>query len=104
MSDTPSPVWRFFGWLLMAAGALIAGAAGLCSAVYLMILLPDLFGPSRDAYAQTFIWIVPVVGGVPIAVGLALFFGGRAMLRRGGGKPAGQSTPPPLAGGGRGEG
>jgi hypothetical protein len=63
-----------------------------------------LFGPSRDAYAQTFIWIVPVVGGVPIAVGLALFFGGRAMLRRGGGTPAGQSTPPPLEGGGRGEG
>ncbi|HEU5067060.1 MAG TPA: hypothetical protein VFT61_02590 [Sphingomicrobium sp.] len=64
---------RLFGGILLAMGILIAGASGLCS-------LTILFGSS----GMTGFGMFPLVllfGGIPFAVGAAIAFGGRALLR-----------------------
>ena len=81
---------RFFGGLLMAAGGLIAVSAGLCSVVVSIIGLTES-GPTVELLTAG-LPLVLVVGGVPIAIGLALFFVGRGLFReRPGGGPSGTS-------------
>ena len=62
------------GAILLAVGILIAGASGLCS-------LAVLFGSGGSQFGGM---IVPVliVGGIPFALGVALAFGGTAIIRR----------------------
>ena len=66
----------FFGGLLLAVGILIAGASGLCSLTILGMGLTESGG------MVMMLPMVAVVGGIPFAFGLALFFGGRALLRQ----------------------
>jgi hypothetical protein len=91
MSQTPpaaapegNPAQRFFGALFMAVGGLIAGLSGLCSAGVLLI---GFASGSDFAETMSVLPIVLFVGGIPIAVGLALFFLGRWMYRQGKPKP-----------------
>jgi hypothetical protein len=60
-----------FGGILLAIGILIAGASGLCS-------LAILFGFGGFSMLP----VVLMVGGIPFAVGAALGFGGRALIRQ----------------------
>lgn len=64
-----------FGGILLGAGILIGGASGLCSLVVLVMGLADAAG------VLTVLPFVLVVGGIPMAIGAALFFIGRAMIR-----------------------
>jgi hypothetical protein len=72
---------RFFGGLLMAAGGLIAVSAGLCSAFVTFVGMTQ----SGSGLAP----LVLLFGGIPFAIGLALFFVGRGLFREkpGGGQP-----------------
>ena len=63
-----------FGSILMAVGILIAGASGLCS----LILLG---GAGSNDFGEA-LGIVLAWAGIPFGIGLALFFGGRALVRR----------------------
>ena len=65
------------GGILMGTGILIAGASGLCSAV----LLVGLAGEGGSDEFVSFPMVL-MFGGIPFALGLALFFGGRRMVRR----------------------
>lgn len=65
-----------FGGILLAIGALIAGASGLCS-------LAVLFSAGRSAPA---VWgsgliMVLIFGGIPFAIGVGLIYAGRALIR-----------------------
>jgi hypothetical protein len=66
----------FFGGLLFAVGILIAGASGLCSLTILGM------GMSESGGLVMMFPLVAVFGGIPFALGLGLFFGGRALLRQ----------------------
>ena len=64
---------RFFGGLLMAAGGLvIAVSAGLCSVVVSFMALTEN-GLDREMITSG-LPLVLLFGGVPVAIGLALFF------------------------------
>lgn len=65
---------QVFGSILMAVGILIAGASGLCSLVV-------LGGASSNGFGEA-LGFVFMFGGIPFAIGLAMFFGGRALVRR----------------------
>ena len=62
------------GGLLLAVGILVAGVSGLCSLAVLVM------GVGGGGLADT-LPLLLVVGGVPFAIGLGLFFGGRSLLR-----------------------
>lgn len=63
------------GGILLGAGILIGGASGLCSLAVLVMGLADPAG------IMTVLPLVLVVGGIPIAIGLGLFFLGRSLIR-----------------------
>ena len=65
-----------FGSILMAVGILITGASGLCSFVFVMSALGS---PSNIKIDLPIIFFV---GGIPFVIGLAVFFGGRALVRQ----------------------
>ncbi len=73
------PAVRFFGWLLMGIGGLIALTAGACSLVFLVSMLSSS-GDGLDGLVSA-LGLLLLFGGVPIAVGLALIFAGRAISR-----------------------
>ena len=64
-----------FGGILLAAGILIAGVSGLCSLVILGM------GVTEPSGLVGMLPTILLVGGIPFAVGLGLFFLGRSMLR-----------------------
>ncbi len=75
-SDGGRAIAKLFGALLMAAGGLIAGLCGLCSAVFLFSLAAsDPSGVGGMAMVALF------VGGIPTAVGVGLFLAGRKVWR-----------------------
>ncbi len=63
---------KLLGGIMLAIGILIAGASGLCSAVFLV----STIGQSLEMLP-----LIILFGGVPFVVGLGLFFGGRALIR-----------------------
>jgi hypothetical protein len=65
------------GGILLAVGILIAGASGLCSLVFLGM------GVSEPSGLVDVLPMILVVGGIPFAVGLGLFFLGRSLIRSG---------------------
>ena len=72
-------VLRFFGAALMAIGGLIAILSGLCTAWGgLQFLTGDMAGGN---FGQT-LGLVAVFGGIPIAVGVGLYFLGRWIGRK----------------------
>lgn len=64
---------ELFGGILMGIGIIIAGASGLCS---LMVLLGDGFR------TLSMLGAVLMFGGPPIALGVGMFYGGRALIRQ----------------------
>lgn len=58
----------------MGIGIIIAGASGLCSLI-------ALFG-SGDLQGLSMLPGVLVFGGPPIALGVGMFYGGRALIRQ----------------------
>lgn len=77
-----SPAVRFFGWLLMGAGGLIAVTAGACSLFVLGSMLIS-GGSGAEPYLGLvgMLLTVMMVGGIPFGVGAALFFAGRTISR-----------------------
>ena len=70
---------RAFGGLLLGIGILIAGLSGLCT---VMVVIPELLHPGGGA--EDFAADIPgdlIIGGVPFAIGIGLFFLGRHMIR-----------------------
>lgn len=101
MSDTQSRMTPavFFSGLLMVAGVLIAIGAGLCSTVVTIMGLASARNSSEFTELLTMgVPMVGLIGGIPFAVGLALFFGGRKWSRSlHGGRDVGP-PPNPFAG------
>jgi len=70
---------KFFGGLLMALGILIATLSGLCSAFFLISMLGE--SGSSEFGGTGMLGLIAIIGGVPFASGLGLFFWGRWLLR-----------------------
>jgi hypothetical protein len=81
MSGAPNRITAtgFFGGLLMAAGGLIAVSAGLCSVVVSVMGLSE--SGSTTEMITSGLPLVLLFGGIPIAIGLALFFVGLGLYR-----------------------
>lgn len=62
---------------MLAAGILIGAVSGICSLGCIAIGLTEGAG----GYFWGTLPIVLMVGGIPFAIGVGLFFGGRALLR-----------------------
>jgi len=76
-----------FGGIMMGCGILVAGLAGLCTLLAAGSALIDT--STQDA--REFAMMLPAVliaGGIPLAMGLGLFFGGRALMK--------SPSPPPV--------
>jgi hypothetical protein len=67
-----APLRRFFGWILLLVGGLIATLCGLCTAVF---FVTGLFGD------RSYVVLSLVIGGLPTALGFGLFVAGRSLLR-----------------------
>lgn len=65
----------FWGEIFIAVGILIAGGSGICS-------LSILFGSGGVQAVWSIIPLVLIVGGLPFALGIAMVFGGRSIIRR----------------------
>lgn len=65
------------GGILLAVGILIAGASGLCS------LVVFISSASDPASMGDMVLLILLFGGVPLAIGVGLIFGGRALIRAG---------------------
>ena len=64
---------QVFGGILIAIGLLVAGGSGLCS---LMVLF------STGEFSGFQMWpMVLLFGGIPLAAGVGMILGGRALIR-----------------------
>ncbi len=68
---------KILGSIMLAVGILIAGASGLCS----LVVFGSGMSQGGNGLGELF-GIVLIVGGIPFGIGLALFFGGRALVRQ----------------------
>jgi len=68
---------QFFGGLLLAIGILIMTGSGLCT---LWIIGAGVSSMTLGE-ALSALPIPLIVGGIPFAIGLGMFFWGRALLR-----------------------
>lgn len=84
MSEHPNPAGRFFGGLLMVVGGLLAALAGLCTALFVGSVVLDMGRGAQNVLNETAGWLQAsaIIGGVPIVVGVALFFLGRFLWRK----------------------
>jgi hypothetical protein len=67
---------QFFGGILLAVGILIAGASGLCS-LWVLFMPGGEFGGDLSILP-----LVLLIGGIPFALGTAIAFGGRSLIRQ----------------------
>lgn len=67
---------KLLGGILMAVGLLVALASGICT---LVVLVSGLNAPAEWT---AMIPAVLIVGGIPFAIGTALFLTGRALVRQ----------------------
>lgn len=84
MSEHPNPTGRFFGGLLMVVGGLMATLAGLCTVMFVGSVVLEMGQGNQTIFGETasFLMLSAVVGGVPIILGVALFFLGRFLWRK----------------------
>jgi hypothetical protein len=68
---------QFFGGLLLAIGILIMTGSGLCTVVVIGMGLTSM----KIGEALSALPLPLIVGGVPFAIGLGLFFLGRNLSR-----------------------
>lgn len=75
---------KLIGGILLAVGALIAGASGLCTLVVIGSSLASPNEWTQGGASGLFgsFMIVLIVGGIPFLLGAGLFLLGRRMLRR----------------------
>jgi hypothetical protein len=69
---------KLFGSLLLGCGIIFAGLSGLCT---LLVAGSALVGSSNGEEMMSVLPASLIFGGVPIAIGIGMFFGGRALLR-----------------------
>lgn len=69
---------KLFGNLLLGCGIIVAGLSGLCT---LIVAGSALVGSSSGEEALSVIPASLIFGGIPVAIGIGLFFGGRALVR-----------------------
>ena len=67
---------KAFGGILMGAGILIAGLSGLCS---LVLFLTDITSPYSNM--ENLIALIMGFGGIPLVIGVGIFFLGRHLAR-----------------------
>lgn len=100
MSD-PNAGARFFGYVLMAVGALIVTLCGGCTVYFFGTSIwtslsgaRDHGGHSGDESVSGIVvaFISIFVGGLPTAAGVALFFAGAGMKRRANAPPGPDSN------------
>lgn len=84
MSEHPNPTGRFFGGLLMVVGGLMATLAGLCTVMFVGSVVLEMGRGNQTIFGESasFLMLSAVVGGVPIILGVALFFLGRFLWRK----------------------
>lgn len=82
-----------FGGILMGCGILVAGLAGLCTLLVTGTALMDTSTQDAREFASM-IPAVLIAGGIPVAIGLGLFFGGRALMKSPSPPPAEPPVPP----------
>ncbi len=79
MSEPPSALARFFGAAIMGVGVLITLLSGACTGT---LLIGNLSSIGHGADLTSVLLILGV--GLPfLAIGVALYFGGRAIWRGG---------------------
>jgi hypothetical protein len=85
---------KLVGSIMIGVGLLIAGLSGLCSVAFGVMLLGSS-GVDAKVILQ---WLgaVAVFGGIPFAIGLGLFFGGRSVVRKAEGANAHSHVDDPL--------
>lgn len=69
---------KVFGGLMLGCGILVAGLSGLCT---LLVVGTSLIGAVSNQESMSVIPAGLIAGGIPLAIGLGLFFGGRALIR-----------------------
>ena len=69
---------KVFGALLLGCGILVAGLSGLCT---LLVVRTSLVGASSSQEMMSVIPAGLLFGGIPVGIGIGLFFGGRALIR-----------------------
>ena len=84
MSEHPNTTGRFFGGLLMVVGGLMATLAGLCTVMFVGSVVLEMGRGNQTIFGESasFLMLSAVVGGVPIILGVALFFLGRFLWRK----------------------
>ncbi len=83
MSDLP-PTRSFFAGMLMVVGGLIAGLCGLCTGFFQIGFLYDAIRSGRGETGGEInlpFYAPLMIGGLPIAFGVALFLWGRWLVR-----------------------
>lgn len=68
------------GGILLAVGLLVMGLSGLCSGVFVVMMLAE---GSLDSEMLSILLMPLIIGGVPFVIGLGLFVLGRVLLRDG---------------------
>jgi hypothetical protein len=78
------PAWSGRGVAPIAIGLLILIPSGLCSAFFGIAFLGDALTGTGEAaaYARGLIWLVPMIGGPPMALGALLLWLGLRRRRR----------------------
>ncbi len=69
---------KVFGGLMLGCGILVAGLSGLCT---LLVAGTSMLGASSSQEMMSVIPAALIFGGIPVAIGVGLFFGGRALVR-----------------------
>lgn len=76
---------KLFGGVMIGCGVLIAGLGGLCT---LLLTVTAMLEPgSQDA--SEFAMMIPamlIAGGIPVGMGVGLYFLGRYLVRQAGAK------------------
>jgi hypothetical protein len=83
---------KSIGGVMIVSGVLIAGASGLCSVLVLWESFQNR--PQAGADQLDFSGLVPIFGGIPFLIGLALIWGGRKMVRTAQAKIDTEEQPP----------
>ncbi|MGE3693123.1 MAG: hypothetical protein AB7F98_17240 [Novosphingobium sp.] len=77
-----------FGGIFMGCGILIGGLSGLCTLFAIATAMMDM-GSSSSSEMISIVPAALIFGGIPLAIGIGLFFGGRALMNS-------PSPPPPV--------
>lgn len=84
MAQRRDPLLAFIGGAIMGIGALVASLCGACTLLFGSgVLFDAMAGRGGGDGFQIDLPTVAIIGGVPTAIGLGLFFGGRSLYRSG---------------------